>query len=781
MSIITLYAGILEAVLLKSSCHASTPEEQYSAAIRSSKILNSSPERKKYRHNWINCIKKFQAVYTETPNHSLASSGMYHAAQLYLDLHKISAIQKDKSEAIDLLNRIIKRYPSSTDRDMAERLLNSIVSTKTDQKDSASAQEVPQKKASKRAASQAKMTELTKTASGKKEDLPKTTESAQNASVSSSKNGIISSSNGNAYITDLRYWTTPDYTRVVVNISDERKYIYQFLEENPSMKKPQRLYLDIKNSVLSENLPSHTRINDDLLIQARAGQHTEDTVRVVVDIKSFDNYKVFSLKDPFRVIIDVWGAQSDRDAGSKISSEDTKTPAEAVVAPSAPDTSQPTEVAKTEQTVTSGSDNAEIPESEISYTTPDGVITKKSTKKLTRTAKASTTETQAITPSYSSEDASKTASSINLQSEEEPPASSISSKTSTKTATKPSYVQSLPKSETLSKQSSESELDFETNAKEASSLPVKRSIKNSTMALSSATREMLRTSLGKKPEEPSEKTTRTNSKKASKKSSEKATKGTTRVVQQIAPGSNIGKIKAASIAKQLALGVRTIVIDPGHGGKDPGASGYSKGIYEKDVVLAISKKLSAKIRSRLNCNVIMTRSNDKFLTLEERTAIANTKNADLFISLHCNASNDKNLVGIETYYLNLATDDRAINVAARENATSRKNISDLEDILNDLMKNSKINESSRLSAVVQNCLHKGISKKYSNIKNLGVKQAPFYVLLGASMPSILIETSFLSNPEECRRLTDSTYQNALCDAIINGITQYMKETNPQRL
>ena len=235
---------------------------------------------------------------------------------------------------------------------------------------------------------------------------------------------------------------------------------------------------------------------------------------------------------------------------------------------------------------------------------------------------------------------------------------------------------------------------------------------------------------------------------------------------------------SSALAKQLALGVKKIVIDPGHGGRDYGAPGYLKGIHEKKIVLQIAKKLAKKIRSRLHCEVIMTRQNDKFLTLEERTAIANTKNADLFISIHTNAARNRRAYGIETYFLNLATDDAAILVAARENATSAKNISDLETILSDLMQNAKINESSRLATYVQKALYKGMKKKYSKIKSKGVKQAPFYVLLGAQMPAILVETSFISNPRECRRLSNAKYQENLCNSIVDGIKRYIQETNP---
>ena len=348
--------------------------------------------------------------------------------------------------------------------------------------------------------------------------------------------------------------------------SRETAYNHHLLKRDPSLKKPQRLYVDLKNSRLGQNIRKSIPINDDLLSDARAGQYTHDSVRVVVDIKSFKTYKIFSLKDPFRIVIDVWGTASNKKGESR----------------------QP---------------------------------------------------------------------SVTLK-------------------------------------------------------------KN-------------------------------------------------------------GRLPTSALAKQLALGVRRIVIDPGHGGRDFGAPGYLRGVHEKDVVLKIARKLADLVRKELACEVFLTRNSDRFLTLEERTAIANTKNADLFISIHTNSHKDRRAYGIETYFLNLATDDDAIRVAAMENATSTKNISDLQTILSDLMQNAKINESSRLAGNVQGSVIRHLkSKRYSRIKDKGVKQAPFYVLLGAQMPAILFETSFISNSRECKRLVNPRYQQRLCEAIVYGIKKYIKEITP---
>ncbi|MCP3925768.1 MAG: AMIN domain-containing protein [Desulfobacterales bacterium] len=354
-------------------------------------------------------------------------------------------------------------------------------------------------------------------------------------------------------INQLRHWSNPDYTRIVIDLSDPVKFSHNQLH------KPERIFVDIRDCKIGR-IPKFIKINDNLLKDARASQNTPDVVRVVFDIKSINEYKIFSLKNPFRIVIDV------------------------------------------------------------------------------------------------------------------------------KSKGKKRKYDPLPK-----------------------------------------------IIIGKSH-----------------------------------------KIKPGAIAKQLALGVKTIVIDPGHGGRDTGAPGYKRGVYEKDVVLKIAKKLARIIKRKIGCKVYLTRTRDKYISLEERTAIANTKNADLFISIHTNASKNKRATGIETYFLNLATDNASISVAARENATSKKNISDLQSILNDLMQNAKINESSLLARYVHKSLVNHMGKKYSRIKNKGVKQAPFYVLLGAQMPSILIESSFISNKTECKRLKNSHYQEQLCLGITKGIKTYIR-------
>ncbi|MGD9114212.1 MAG: N-acetylmuramoyl-L-alanine amidase, partial [Desulfobacterales bacterium] len=491
--------------------------------------LQQNSGKMKYRHNWLQCIEKFQSIYHDNPTGPWAAASLYMSAKLYEGLYQYSKRKSDLQAAYDVYSQIIDEFQDSRYNVKASLLID-------------------------------RMPEFVKRESTTQGDAI----AQQIESNSKTPSPVLHSST--VMVDNLRFWSNPNYTRVVIDTSGETSYDHHLLKKDPSINKPQRLYIDLSNSRLGENIKKTIPINDDLLSDARAGQYTNNSVRVVVDIKSFKSYKIFSLKDPFRIVIDVWGT-----AGQK---SDPK----------------------------------------------------------------------------------------------QPPMAS------------------------------------------------------------------------------------------SKKS---------------------GKLPSSSLAKQLALGVSRIVIDPGHGGRDHGAPGYLKGVHEKDIVLQIARRLAKKVRKELGYEVIMTRNSDRFLTLEERTAIANTKNADLFLSIHTNSHRDRRAYGIETYFLNLATDDEAIRVAAIENATSTKNISDLQTILYDLMQNAKINESSRLASHVQGRMVGYLKqKRYSRIKDKGVKQAPFYVLLGAQMPAILVETSFISNPRECKRLLDPKYQERLCDGIIKGIRGYVKETIP---
>jgi len=514
------------------SC-AVTSKNRYVKAETCYYELRKNIGSQKYRYNWLRCIKKFQEVYKQDPSDPWAPAGMYMSGKLYGELYERSHRKSDKHEAIDVFRRIIKRYPKSRYRAKAAAAISTLET------------KASKSRKSKRVTHENKTKKYTPATPQTHSSTQKTVDNATT-------------------VTGLRYWSNPTYTRVVIDASRETSFTHRLLKKDPAINKPQRLYVDLRNSIRGKNIEKFTPINDNLLRDVRAGQYTPNVVRVVVDIKSIKTYKIFSLKHPFRVVLDMSG-----------------------------------------DSMVAGS-------------------TARAQNKATATT-------------------------------------------------------------------------------------------------------------GKKP-----------------------TKGVS--------------------AKQPQRDRPLIVVDPGHGGHDFGSSGYLKKVYEKDITLQIAKLLAKKIRKKLPYEVLMTRNSDSYLTLEERTAIANTKNADLFISIHTNDSGNQSTYGIETYVLNLATDNSEITVAARENATSTKNISDLQTILTDIMQNTKIDESSLLASYIQGSSCNYLTPRFTHIKNRGVKKAPFYVLLGARMPAILIETSFISNPRECKRLVNASYQEHLCEGIVNGIRRYVEKS-----
>jgi len=230
-------------------------------------------------------------------------------------------------------------------------------------------------------------------------------------------------------------------------------------------------------------------------------------------------------------------------------------------------------------------------------------------------------------------------------------------------------------------------------------------------------------------------------------------------------------------AQTLPLDIRTIVLDPGHGGKDPGAIGRT-GLTEKEVVLDIGLRLRSLIRQRMNKNVIMTRDDDTFIPLDDRTLIANSKDADLFVSIHVNSHPKRETRGVEIYHLGESSDRHAMAVAARENNVSIKSLGNLErsvkQILFDLGREYKMDQSQMLAHLTRQSFQTTLEKQYDyDVVDHGVKRAPFYVLLNSNMPSILAEVSFISNAREEQLLRQAPYRQAIAESLFQGILNYL--------
>jgi N-acetylmuramoyl-L-alanine amidase len=225
-----------------------------------------------------------------------------------------------------------------------------------------------------------------------------------------------------------------------------------------------------------------------------------------------------------------------------------------------------------------------------------------------------------------------------------------------------------------------------------------------------------------------------------------------------------------SLSRQLGLGVSRIVIDAGHGGHDPGAQ--ANGIDESELTLDVAQRLEKLLEAQPGFDVVLTRNSDEYIALEERTAIANREGADLFLSIHANASKQPTVTGVETYFLNFATNPTAEAVAARENASSGQTMGTLPDILKAIALNNKLAESRELATIVQTSLVRRLSIQNKAVHDLGVKQAPFVVLIGAQMPSVLAEISFLTNHSDALLLKQSAYRQKIAQALYDGIVKY---------
>ncbi len=447
-----------------------------------------------------------------------------------------------------------------------------------------------------------------------------------------------------SYVLPVKYWSSNNYTRIVINTSRPVTYREELLEKVG--EQPRRLFIDFDKSYIEPQYRAPVPIRDGLLQQVRTAQFSPDTVRVVLDIESIKSYKIYSLPDPFRVIVDVHGQSN----GTNVAVGGKNAPPEA-----------------------QGIDSSVAPD--------PGMV--------------ASDDTASIVPGPEAKDGPR--------------------------LIKPRLAKRLAEGHLTTSLPA-------TNAEEAPILILQDYKKNKIPAK------------GKKP----------------------------------APELNAPLTSSPlSLAQQLNLGVHRIVLDPGHGGRDPGASAF--GMQEKDLVLQVAKKLAIKLKKEMGYEVILTRNDDTYISLEERTAVANANSADLFISLHLNAHSSPKIHGFETYYLNLTADTEAIRVAAVENATSTHQLSDLQTILSDIMKNSKIDESSRLAHKVQDALSSGLTgRKYPQVKSLGVKQAPFYVLIGAEMPAILVEMAFISNKTDANQVKKEGYQNALATEIVQGLQTYIR-------
>ncbi|MBZ5706180.1 MAG: N-acetylmuramoyl-L-alanine amidase [Acidobacteriia bacterium] len=503
------------------------------------------------------------------------------------------------------------------------------------------------------------------TRSAKPSDDGNGTDDADQSASNDSHATADAKSSKPARVTGIRHWSTPDYTRVAIDLEQDVKY------ESQRIDHPDRIFFDLLDTKLASTLVGKTfDVDDGFLKKIRVAQFQPGKTRVVLEVDDLSDYEAFLLPNPSRLIIDIHGRQAAKAAPSKESS-----PATATAIPES----------KPEATRTPVTPAAAKPDASAGPPQPEPTVEAKAGPKKVSTAVTTTGTKKKIVEADDEDDVTVT--------KLDPP-----------------------------------EIKPETKAVPAPAPPA--------------------------------------SKRRNAKSKRKTTAPELEVheAQPTASGDR-------SLIRALGLKIGKIVIDPGHGGHDTGTIGPN-GLLEKDLVLDVAKRLGKQLE-RLGAEVVYTRTDDTFIPLETRTAIANQEQADLFVSIHANSSDDPDARGVETYYLNFSSSPDALEVAARENAVSEKSIHELQDLVKKIALKEKIDESREFAADVQHALHSGLAAKSPGIRDRGVKKAPFIVLIGANMPSILAEISFVSNPGDERRLETPEYRQKIAESLYRGISKYV--------
>ncbi|SMP43804.1 N-acetylmuramoyl-L-alanine amidase [Desulfonatronum zhilinae] len=567
--------------------HASA-ERDYTSAWNEFQRLLKEPGQAQNRNAWLAARNMFNSAFQKAPEGPEAPKALFYLGRVHEEMGLRFGQASDFSQAADYYGRVALRFANHTWADDA--LLRKAKIHLEHLNDSAQAyidllsivhnhskgDMAPQAQAMLRELDSTFLAKVNASGAGPGSAVAATVPTSSSArttepAVQASLSGPVTSPSRSAgpdpdgaRLTQVRYWSSDEYTRVVLDVNSEVAYSHRLLNPDPDLGTPHRLLIDLQGTVLGPEAPAQLHVADGILRQVRTGQNQPQVSRVVLDIQRLEDFRVFTLEGPFRIVVDVSGAKSKVLAGAR--------------APQASAAGQP-------------------------------------------------------------------------------------------------RPQVSPRSEDVT----------------------------------------------------------------------------------------------GSLIEQLGLTVSTIMIDPGHGGKDPGAVAH--GLKEKDINLRMSRILGRMLEEK-GFRVLYTRTTDVFIPLEERTAMANAQKADLFLSIHANAHPNPNMKGFEIYSLNLARNQDAVRVAARENAVSSKKISDLQLILTDLMLNSKITESRELATKIHGNTINGMRRTHPKLADRGIREAPFYVLMGAKMPAVLIEMGYLTNREEARLLNTDAYLRTLATNLLQGVLAY---------
>ena len=721
--------------------------QQFATAERMREALNGRPSAQRTRREYQRVIDAYRRVYFGSPGSPKADPSVVATAELMVEMGRRFDDNKILRGAVEQYRFLRKEYPGSKYRFDALFTIGEIFKDDLNdiQEARATFNDFLHRYPRNRLADDARaaLNEIATEAEAREHPAPKPAHK-QRPSNSTGGNGAVArdddpSESANAAVarrevlprvTGVRHWSTPDYTRVAIDVEQEVKFGSQRISH------PDRIFFDLRDTKLASTLVGKTfDVDDGFLKKIRVAEFQPGRTRIVLEVDDLASYDAFLLPDPYRLIIDIHGKniagpqRIARLATTDVAQTDVvaaKPGAETapIIAPAESGDGSNNQISRADSVVRNARPESALPKVHFSKS---GIETDLPPNDAAEDSKS-------VDPEVPANGIGVIKTTVAVKgSDRRIPKTIVEAEDHV-----PSKVAKLD----------HNKLHFEKTPDETAAIP--RTDEATTAKSSSPSSLHRRKSASDTADLHHESVTES--------------RDETREARPTAGGDR-------SLIRALGLKIGKIVIDAGHGGHDTGTIGPN-GLLEKDVVLDVAKRLGRLLETRLGAEVIYTRKDDTFIPLETRTAIANQERADLFISIHANSSHDSDARGVETYYLNFTSSPEALEVAARENAVSEKSIHELQDLVKKIALKEKIDESREFAGDVQQSLYGGLSLNSAGIRNRGIKKAPFIVLIGANMPSILAEISFVSNPTDERKMETSEHRQRIAESLYRGISKY---------
>lgn len=705
--------ALLVLLLIAAPALAATAREMYAAALARQKALSdaSGDTRAAQKARYRAAVAAFEAIPRRHPTSSYADDALWEGARVALDARTRLADDSASATAARLLKWLIEEYPSSKLVTKAREALRDLESPPSAPRGGGAAKSV--ETAAAQPQPSGGRASAIKEAAGPPSPPRASTAAGAPETAAAPTPGMAPPGDGPTILRDIRRTIVGDIIRVTIQLDAEVVYRSERVENPP------RVLFDLASTRLGPAVGEGSiSFSGDIVRHLRVGRHPNQVTRVVIDLTGVKRYSVFTLYSPYRIVVD---CERDRAMAAPLP---TVRVDEEKIAPPPPDPDvadvPPPPPALRFRVFRA---TAVVPPVVVTPPPlargPSGAFFVRPPSPRPRLGAANTLQPAAVPPPL-------------RVTRMMAPTRRLPAWQPAIVAPPPIVVTAAPAPAPLSPANAPASRDVAQAGGVAA-------VESSTVAAPPTERPSPTPEHNDKPVTPS---------------------------RPLATPPN-----GFSLARQLGLGASRIVIDPGHGGHDPGAEG--SGVYESTIVLDVALRLE-KLLSAAGCEVVLTRRTNEYVPLEERTAIANRSQGDLFLSIHANASRNRAARGIESYFLNFATNPDAEAVAARENAATGRTMSNLTDMVKAIALNNKLDESKSFAALVQRQMVDHLQGSNRGLRNHGVKQAPFVVLIGASMPSVLVEISFITNSQEGRLLKSAPYRQKVAEALFDAVRGYQK-------